>query len=619
MTSTPYLINLDFLFNNPFRVLGVPVTATTREIESSIVRAKALESIGKKIEFPTDLALAVEADRSSESLDDAKSKIEQSSGRAKHSIFWFWEGNSVDEMALSALRKGDLIRAGDLWSKMVKAEISESNFSCVRNLSLLRLCQSVTKGSIKKKNLEESLLLSGKFLSSSYFISFVEKTTAGGNVDSSALKSDFARKIYNALVRQLKKNEFSAKEILDYFNEFPSSIQEDLKEQFAAKPIQEIENAIAKAKEALEETPHFGDDIASFLISETKENLAFLIGALHEDNLDLEGVRANLGLAVLNSSMSYFSYMRENEPDEDPGSICLELSREAYNICKLGGAGRRIGEALEKIKEWVADKPQRDLYRKVGEHIEFITGKLDNLPDTWEIERYPEAAADLLHSCKSRLKKMKALMGSGDEHYCNIRDAVAGNVSSLCIEFLNETDDQEEMVLPILRKLGDLEMSKKLRKGYDKNLAVINENIKQKKITKALEAPMHFIGKKMQKIPRSPGARGAEFAFELLHACYPKLNDIKRIIGSQAPGYLQASSAVAAQVMNMCVSYANNGATDRASWHSCLKESLNILKSVDGLDMDVKTRNSYRENIRQVQNLIEQSKGGWDRLKDFFG
>lgn len=42
------------LNNNPFRILGIYVTATEREIQKQITKSKRFAEVGKEVKFETD-------------------------------------------------------------------------------------------------------------------------------------------------------------------------------------------------------------------------------------------------------------------------------------------------------------------------------------------------------------------------------------------------------------------------------------------------------------------------------------------------------------------------------------------------------------------------------------
>ena len=110
---------MELVLNNPFRVLGLPATATTRDITKRISDLETFAELGKVKSYPHDFLRLGALDRSLEAIKDAARKIEQSEGRLFHSFFWFRAGDSVDELALESLTAGNVDEAADLWDKQL--------------------------------------------------------------------------------------------------------------------------------------------------------------------------------------------------------------------------------------------------------------------------------------------------------------------------------------------------------------------------------------------------------------------------------------------------------------------------------------------------------------------
>lgn len=83
---------MDQVLRNPFRVLGLPVTASSREISKRISDLEMFAELGKAKEYPGDLLALGEIDRSIEAIKDAARRIELPETKIFHSFFWFRSG-----------------------------------------------------------------------------------------------------------------------------------------------------------------------------------------------------------------------------------------------------------------------------------------------------------------------------------------------------------------------------------------------------------------------------------------------------------------------------------------------------------------------------------------------
>ena len=90
---------MDLVLRNPFRILGLPVTASSREISKRVSDLEMFAELGKVKTYPKDFPDLGDIDRSMEAIKDAARRIELPEMRVFHSFFWFRDGDTVDELA----------------------------------------------------------------------------------------------------------------------------------------------------------------------------------------------------------------------------------------------------------------------------------------------------------------------------------------------------------------------------------------------------------------------------------------------------------------------------------------------------------------------------------------
>ncbi|MDR3504359.1 MAG: hypothetical protein P4L79_17465 [Legionella sp.] len=108
--------------NNPFRILGLSITAGEREIVKQINTLSTYATMGKMKTVDTDFPFLPFANRSLHTIEEAKKLIEQNESKLFYSLFWFWENNSVDELAFEVLKEGNTNKAIGIWEKSVFAK-----------------------------------------------------------------------------------------------------------------------------------------------------------------------------------------------------------------------------------------------------------------------------------------------------------------------------------------------------------------------------------------------------------------------------------------------------------------------------------------------------------------
>jgi hypothetical protein len=109
----------DLYRRNPFRVLGLPITATTRAIATQVQKLVVLAELGS-----TDPALAgpfpLNPPPSLEDIRRAEKELHDPTRRIIHEFFWFWPLDGADgakDTSFLALKAGDVATASRIWSE----------------------------------------------------------------------------------------------------------------------------------------------------------------------------------------------------------------------------------------------------------------------------------------------------------------------------------------------------------------------------------------------------------------------------------------------------------------------------------------------------------------------
>jgi hypothetical protein len=97
---------LELVVDNPFRVLGLPAAATSRELSKRVSDLETFAELGKAKNYDSDLAVIRAVERSGTAVKAAVQKIEQAESKLFHSFFWFRSGHESDAIALAALAVG---------------------------------------------------------------------------------------------------------------------------------------------------------------------------------------------------------------------------------------------------------------------------------------------------------------------------------------------------------------------------------------------------------------------------------------------------------------------------------------------------------------------------------
>jgi len=127
----------DIYRRNPFRILGVPISATPQEIQRELQRRRMRKRLGLDASTQDRGLLSVDPPPTEEDLRTAMERLLSPVDRLLDEIFWFWpvNGGSSHDAALKALESADVDRAEEIWR--AQTDTAEDGALAVHNLAVL--------------------------------------------------------------------------------------------------------------------------------------------------------------------------------------------------------------------------------------------------------------------------------------------------------------------------------------------------------------------------------------------------------------------------------------------------------------------------------------------------
>jgi hypothetical protein len=118
---------------NAFRVTGLPVTATARELSRHAEKLRMMEKLGGAPQIPRLLPLDPAPD--AEAIREAQQRLHDPERRLVDELFWFWPlGDATADEGTAALARGDADAAAKAWRAL---ERSEAGAVASHNLAVL--------------------------------------------------------------------------------------------------------------------------------------------------------------------------------------------------------------------------------------------------------------------------------------------------------------------------------------------------------------------------------------------------------------------------------------------------------------------------------------------------
>lgn len=359
----------DVYRSNAFRISGLPIDATTRDISRQVDKIKMTEKYGG-VTLKTGGPFPLDPPPDADNIREALQRLRNPERRLIDEFFWFWPhtiGQSTSDNALQALARNDINTAKELWVnyEMMSSEanVSMHNLAVVSHLLALDFEFDGDSKSLNEKDAKmrdyywlESFKRWKILLDHEGFWSRLVARVR--QLDDPRLTTGTVRRIRETLpVALLFINASSAVKAAETGNN--SNAKRHL------KIIQEsgfdnvvIENALLKAVEPIrnrikticksadedgDQNPKKAHHVARKVIDQTKQLLSILDLVLSSDNPIREGAHDEVALSVLTNLITYGN---ETSKWEKP----FELVKEALKIAISESARSRIQMNYDTIK-----------------------------------------------------------------------------------------------------------------------------------------------------------------------------------------------------------------------------------------------------------------------------
>lgn len=440
---------MDLVLNNPFRVLGLPATASTRDITKRISDLETFAELGKVKTYPLDLPSLGALDRSLEAIKDAARKIEQAEGRLFHSFFWFRAGDSVDELALDSLAAGNVDEAVELWDKQLGKK-GTKKYTWRLNRGVLRLVRA-NGGMLDKDEMDEALEDLG-FVIDDDLDNSIQDVLSGN--ESGLDRESLWRRVVDEVVGLVQSSAGTpygknALKIVESFWSFPAEARDYASSKIVNPLIEEVQEAI-KVSEGLRAEEDLEELKAKNQLGKVEKIIEDLEEVLGEEDIRFQTIANAYADEVCACAVKALNNFK------DP-KLAMSLIQWADSLPSFSRVKSRIEENLEIIQGWVEEDEEDELF---GELVKKL--KVDVYTMT--------QASNMLEDMKRELAKIKAKVGSTDKRYITISSACAHRILGFLIDTVNEAQDS----FSSRKNLTDLQSTIGQATGLTRKLLLLN-------------------------------------------------------------------------------------------------------------------------------------------------
>ena len=331
---------MNSITNNPFRILGTLANASMKEIQKNISKINAHLSIGKEITLLFDNDNFGSITRNESTLNSAKNVYQLDNNKLEHALFWFVNGNEIDDIAIEHIKKGNIDKSTEIWQKQVsKSAINNTNYSAYNNLSTLLISEGEYRKAVRLKS---ELIESGS-------VDELGKLVCDENylVSSVTLLNNFIESIISSL-KGIGKNE---SEIIEVFSSSSKSIQDLVSNKFVRTPISNLEKAINDSDSLNKKDMKQGEfsnlkagEIGRQLMNSTKKDINQLKKILGVSHFNYKLYADKLAMQLEQCGIAYFNAKMD---DHD----YLNVYKYALKISEGERANSRLSEAIKHTKE----------------------------------------------------------------------------------------------------------------------------------------------------------------------------------------------------------------------------------------------------------------------------
>lgn len=247
------LKRVDKVFNNPYRVLGLVSPITSKELAKRTSDLETFIDFGKVKEYSLDMnATNSTLIRTVESVKDAARSIESDSDKVFNALFWFYQYDSVDEIAFEAIKSNNYIKAYDLWDSRISSS-TQPKFSWLINANVLSFFDMESSGF----SYDTFYSVIERYMSIAYDLEKIKDDLLQSNKNT-VDKITIGQKLIDSLIEYATRSDEgflngNSLELLNAFSGYEDVLEDYAKSKIINPYTNEIEDVIKEVEQGLDE------------------------------------------------------------------------------------------------------------------------------------------------------------------------------------------------------------------------------------------------------------------------------------------------------------------------------------------------------------------------------
>jgi hypothetical protein len=344
---------------NPFRIAGLPVTATAREIARQLQKVTLAEKLGSDT-APAAPVMPVDPPPSAEEVKTSLNQLRDPAARLVSELFWFWDDPRGGAALADALQTGDMETADAEWQR--RAAESDGDIA-LHNLAVyehaLALDSDADSATVDRDSLAQTLASAlrhwGELFSNEHF--WRRLGARALELDDPRLTAETAPHMRRSLplalalisasacVRYADAGDFAHakrhKKVLEKSG-LDRRILDEAYRRATEPVVRRLETMCKDAEKAGSADPLKADDVAERLLDNGGKVLDVLRAALPRDSSILERCSDEVALGMLQSLILFGNRT-------DRWARCKEVLSKATQFAASESAKSRITETLRIV------------------------------------------------------------------------------------------------------------------------------------------------------------------------------------------------------------------------------------------------------------------------------
>ena len=347
---------MDKVFNNPYRVLGLVSPITSKELAKRTSDLETFVDFGKVKDYPLDMSASNNLPiRTLESIKDAARNLESDNDRVFNALFWFYQYDTVDEIAFEAIENNNYRKAYELWDSQILSS-SNPKFSWLINANVISLFELKSSGFVYGK-LYEVVELYGSVIKELDKI----KTNALQSNKNIVDNSSISKTMIDSLVGYASSMEGSVLELLSAF----SGYAEDMKDYAESKIINPY---ITEIQDVIDEVEHGLTEEESWAVYGLVDKLKDKEPLVRELDLYCNNYKVQRVVNDYADTAKRCSVFANNELEES--GFAKDIIDWAHELPAYGEVKSNIADNKNKLEEIIEEESVNKIFINIFAYLE---------------------------------------------------------------------------------------------------------------------------------------------------------------------------------------------------------------------------------------------------------